>query len=102
MAEVAEGPVPLLRRGLQHQGGERRLRTGDGQSTVHRAAVHRADLYKPGPIAGLRGKIVHVVSCSRCDWAWCLTAWSDWPRTFTAALRRVPTNGLPAVPWLLG
>ena len=57
MAEVAEGPVPLLRRGLQHQGGERLLRTGDGQSTVHRAAVHRAavhraDLYKPGPHRG--------------------------------------------------
>jgi hypothetical protein len=94
MAEVAEGPVPLLRRGHQHQGGERLLRPGDGQSS--RAAVHRADLYKPGPIAGLRGKIVHVVSCSR-DGAWCLTAWSDWPCTFTAALRRVPTNGLPAL-----
>ena len=52
MAEVAEGPVPLLRRGLQHQGGERLLRPGDGQSTVHRVAVHRADLYKPGPHRG--------------------------------------------------
>ena len=92
MAEVAEGPVPLLRRGHQHQHQHQ-----DGQSTVHRAAVHRADLYKPGPNAGLRGKIVHVVSCSRCDGAWCLTAWSDWTRTFTAALRRVPTNGLPAL-----
>ena len=101
MAEVAEGPVPLLRRGLQHQGGERLLRTGDGQSTVHRAAVHRADLYKPGPHRGparqdrARGVVFAlrrgvVLDCIGLAFT-CMVAHS------LRRLRRVPTNGLPAL-----
>ena len=52
MAEVAEGPVPLLRRGLQHQAASGYYDQVMGKAPVHRAAVHRAALYKPGPHRG--------------------------------------------------
>jgi hypothetical protein len=67
MAEVAEGPVPLLRRGLQHQGGERLLRPGDGKSS--RAPGRRA----PGrPVqARARACAARARACAARSCTWC-------------------------------